>query len=82
MHKGRDGAQKLKLFASARRGIKNPQAIPARGEQACLGKNLEVTRNARLPHIKDADQLVDREFVMQQNMQQPQAGFVRKSFEI
>ena len=79
--KGGDGAQKIKLFARARRGIKNPQAITARGEQPGLGKNFEVSRNTRLPHIKDTDQLVDREFVMQQNMNQPQAGFVRQSFE-
>ena len=76
MQKGPHGLQKVAGLAAARGGIKDPQAVPARGQQARFGQDLEVARDAGLPHAEDAHQLVDREFVMQQDMHQSQTGLV------
>ncbi len=82
LRKGNNAAQKIVPRSLRLGGVKDPQAVATRLEQARFRENLEVSRNARLPHVEKRHQLVHGQLVVEKNQRQTQAGFIRKGFEI
>ncbi len=81
-HKGHDGPDEVMVLAFRGGGVKDPQSVAARSQQSGSGQDLEMPGDARLPHIQDAYQLVDRQLVPLKNVQQAQPGFVGERFEV